>query len=140
MESNIEIKVDYDHTEFTPGDTISGEVHWTNVSGASAVAFRLFWYTSGRGTQDVMVHEELQWPISKGSAQFSLVLPHEPYSFSGTLVSLTWAIEAVILPDETSTARHEFHLTPDGKELILAPVNDPATRAKRKFSGMRRKA
>jgi hypothetical protein len=133
MSSNINIQVDYDHREFTPGDTISGKVNWANVSGAEVVAFRLFWYTSGKGTQDVMVLEEVEWPISQGSAQFSFVLPNEPYSFSGTLVSLTWAIEAVMLPDETSTARHEFQLTPDGNELILAPVEEPVTESKSKM-------
>lgn len=133
MSSNISIQVDYDHHEFTPGDTISGKVNWDIVSGANAVAFRLFWYTSGKGTQDVMVLEEVEWPISQGSAQFSFVLPNEPYSFSGTLVSLAWAIEAIILPDETSTARHEFQLTPDGKELILAAVKEPVTEGKAKM-------
>ncbi len=39
MPSHINIQVDYDHTEFTPGDTISGKVNWTSVSGADAVAF-----------------------------------------------------------------------------------------------------
>ena len=133
MSSNIDIQVDYDHREFTPGDTISGKVNWANVSGADAVAFRLFWYTSGKGTQDVMVLEEREWPISQGSAKFSFVLPNEPYSFSGTLISLTWAIEAVILPGETSTARHEFQLTPDGNELILAPIKEPVTESKTKI-------
>lgn len=133
MSSPINIQVDYDHREFTPGETISGKVNWVHVNGADAVAFRLFWYTSGKGTQDVMVLEEVEWPISQGSAQFSFVLPNEPYSFSGTLVSLTWAIEAVILPDETSTARHEFQLTPDGNELILTPVEEPITEKKAKI-------
>lgn len=123
MSSNLQIQIDYNNTEYTPGDTISGKVSWSQTSEAKTVELRLFWYTSGKGTQDIKVIEELSWPAGQGHADFSFVLPNEPYSFSGTLVSLSWALEAVFLPGETSET-YEFQLTPDGRAILLNPVED----------------
>lgn len=130
MSSNIQLQVDYNHTEFTPGDTISGKIIWTDPGGEHSLSLRLFWFTEGKGTQDIEVLHELSWPASQGNASFSIVLPNEPYSFSGTLVSISWAIEAVLLPKETSSTRYNFQLTPDGREIHLIPVKDPLTRNK----------
>jgi len=135
MAASITIQVDYDNTEFTPGDTISGTVSWLPTQGTESIALRLFWFTSGRGTQDVDLINELTWPVSTsnasgGSEKFSFTLPNEPYSFSGQLISLSWAIEAVKLPEETST-RYEFTLTPNGREIVLNPVENPVTGGKK---------
>ncbi|BDS06824.1 hypothetical protein NT6N_18640 [Oceaniferula spumae] len=127
MPTPITIEVDYQNTEFTPGDTISGKVTWQQVDGNRQVALRLFWFTSGRGTQDIEVIRELIWPMSEGSADFSLVLPEEPYSFSGTLISLSWALEAVLLPSEDASERFEFNLTPNGRPITLTPVENSVT-------------
>ena len=135
MSASIKIQVDYDNSEFTPGDTISGTVSWLTTQGTESIALRLFWFTSGRGTQDVELISELEWPVSpsnpsESSEKFSFTLPNEPYSFSGELVSLTWALEAVKLPEETSI-RHEFTLTPNGQEIILNPVENSVTSGKK---------
>ncbi len=136
MSASITIQVDYDNTEFTPGDTISGTVSWLPTQGTESIALRLFWFTSGRGTQDVDLIEELTWPVSPsntsgGNEKFSFTLPNEPYSFSGQLISLSWALEAVKQPEETST-RHAFTLTPNGREITLTPVEDAVTGGKKK--------
>lgn len=140
MSASIKIQVDYDNTEFTPGDTISGTVSWQPTQGTKSIALRLFWFTSGRGTQDINMISELEWPTSSnatgGSEKFSFVLPNEPYSFSGQLIALSWAIEAVKLPEETST-RYEFNLTPNGQEIVLEEIENPATGGKKKRKWMR---
>ncbi|NWK55108.1 hypothetical protein HW115_05770 [Verrucomicrobiaceae bacterium N1E253] len=123
MSAHFQIQVDYNHTAFTPGDTISGKLQWTPTSDAKTVGFRLFWYTSGKGTQDIEVIEELEWPANQGEGSFAFTLPNSPYSFSGTLVSLIWALEAVLLPDQESES-YVFQLTPDGREIHLQPVEN----------------
>lgn len=135
MSDAIKIQVDYDNTEFTPGDSISGTISWLPSEGTESISLRLFWFTRGRGTQDLELIEELSWPVlpsntSGGTEQFAFTLPNGPYSFSGQLISLTWAIEVVQLPGETST-RYEFTLTPSGREIVLNPVDNPATVGKK---------
>lgn len=132
MPAPINIQVDHQHTEFTPGDTISGKISWEATEGVNEVALRLFWFTTGRGTQEVSVTAELKWPAAQGQADFSLVLPHEPYSFSGTLIALKWALEAVFLPTEDSSEKYEFNLTPDGQPITLTSVETPVTGKKKK--------
>ena len=135
MPSPLKIQVDYDNTEFTPGDTISGTVSWLPTQGMTGISLRLFWFTSGRGTQDIEIISELTWPVSAtsltgGDEKFSFTLPNEPYSFSGQLVSLTWAIEAVQQPGETSI-QYAFTLTPNGQEITLTPVEHSVTDGKK---------
>lgn len=142
MSDSLNIQVDYDNTQFTPGDTISGTVSWMAAKGTESIALRLFWFTSGRGTQDVKMVSELSWPVSSaspanGHEKFAFTLPNDPYSFSGRIVSLTWALEAVRLPGEKSI-RHEFTLTPNGQEIILAQVDSPVTRDPKKWFDAKR--
>ena len=135
MPAPITIEVDYQHTEFTPGDTISGKLMWEADQDVSEIALRLFWFTTGRGTQDISIVTEQKWPSSQGQANFSIPLPQEPYSFSGTLIALSWALEAVFLPTEESSDRYEFDLTPDGKPITLSRVKSAITgTAKRRFA------
>lgn len=126
----IQIQVDYNHTEFTPGDTISGKVQWGATHGET-VELRLFWFTSGKGTQDIEVVQEASWPAGQGQGDFSFPLPNDPYSFSGTLVSLNWALEAVLLPDDESV-KYEFQLTPDGRPIRLDSVQDSVAGSQKK--------
>jgi hypothetical protein len=57
-----------------------------------------------------------------GRGGFRFKLPDSPYSFSGKLVSLAWAIEAVAQPGERS-ARAEIVIAPGGKEVRLETAN-----------------
>ena len=128
MPEPFDIQTDYNNTEFTPGDTLSGTLTWNLPGGTESIALRLFWFTSGRGSQDIESVDELTWPISptrlQGHEKFSFTLPTEPYSFSGKIISLTWALEAVAMPEETSTKK-EFTLTPNGQEIVLPSITEP---------------
>ena len=53
---------------------------------------------------------------------FTLPLPREPYSFSGTLISVTWAIELIVEPGE-HVERREFVLSATGQEITLGSVD-----------------
>jgi len=111
-----------DHvTSFTPGSTVSGVLSWELQRGPEALELRLFWYTEGKGTQDVEVvaTHRIEGPASTGSESFSLVLPDSPYSFSGKLITLAWALELVALP-EGSSQRLDIVMSPSGSEIVLS--------------------
>lgn len=85
---------------FKPGDLVEGRASWHLEEEAEAIEVRLFWYTSGKGTQDVEVVRSLSvdQPGTSGHRDFNIRVPEGPYSFSGKLITLAWAIELVALP------------------------------------------
>jgi hypothetical protein len=100
---------------------------WALDTAPSAVEARLFWYTRGKGTEDVgiVARERIESPMARGDHRFRFHLPEAPYSFSGRLISLLWAVELVA---DDEVARWEFRLTPDGEEILLQPATDAARR------------
>ncbi len=107
-------------TSFRPGDDVSGRAWWQLDRPPGDVVARLFWYTQGKGTQDVVVVQEETFPAPGGQDQrkFSFRLPEGPFSFSGRLISLIWAVEVVALPGDES-GRVEIVVSPTGDELRL---------------------
>lgn len=102
-----ELKVE--RTSYKPGEAVEGVV----VGGSPDVEVRLFWYTEGKGTQDLEVVATAH-PDAKG--RFRLPLPAAPYSFSGKLISLIWAVEAA---GGGVCSRVELLMSPDGGEILL---------------------
>jgi hypothetical protein len=107
-------------TSFQPGETISAAAEWELRAPPAAIEARLFWHTSGKGCPDLMIVQTLHWEQleAKGRREFELRLPREPFSFSGKLISLAWAVELVELPSGES-ARLEIVVSPTGQEIIL---------------------
>ncbi len=91
-------------TEFAPGATVEGRFEWSVRRDPKRVSLRLIWYTQGKGTQDIEIIEEIEVddPSVAGEQSFRFTLPDSPYSFSGKLISLTWALELVTKRDEDS--------------------------------------
>ena len=120
----IEIHLDRGGDAYRPGESVTGAVSWQLDAPATGVEVRLFWYTRGKGTTDVRVVKAQQFdvPGMAGHRAFQFVLPEEPYSFSGKLVSLIWAIEAVVQPGERS-GRQELVVAPGGREIELGTVD-----------------
>jgi len=113
-------------TWFRPGAIIEGEASWQLEEEAEAVAIRLFWYTSGKGTRDVEIVDSLRTVHagSSGSQSFRLRVPDGPYAFSGTLITLSWAIELVVDPGG-ATERLDLVVGPRPVEVQLPePVDD----------------
>jgi hypothetical protein len=113
-------------TWFRPGEVIRGEASWQLEEEAEAVEIRLFWYTSGKGTRDVEVVDSLHTANagSSGGRSFRLRVPDGPYSFSGTLITLSWAIELVVDPGG-DTERLDLVIGPRPVEVELPePVDD----------------
>lgn len=118
--SRLGIRLSRDRTQFLPGDTVSGTVFWELDEEPMAAEVRLFWYTQGKGTQDICITDTtlFQNPTRASELPFEVMLPEMPYSFSGKLVSLVWALELVIEPG-TLTARQEITMSPTGNEILL---------------------
>ncbi len=108
-------------TWFKPGTTIEGTASWHLDDEAEALEVRLFWYTTGKGSQDVEVVASLRVddPGISGSRGFRLAVPRGPYSFSGTLITLAWALELVVLPDG-DTERFDLVIGPRPVEVDIS--------------------
>jgi hypothetical protein len=107
-------------TSYNPADTLSGAIRWESDEEVRAVEVRLIWFTRGKGTGDVGLVAAETWdhPGKSGVQSFSFTLPEEPWSFTGRLITLTWAVEAVLLPSKLSD-RVEFVMARGGKPLSL---------------------
>jgi hypothetical protein len=123
------IRLDDEGGQYRPGQKIGGRAGWRLEKAPKKADVRLFWYTAGIGTRDVEVvgTVPMESPRAEDEQAFSFVLPTSPYSFSGQLVTLTWAVELVIEPGE-QTQRVEFVLTPTGEAIVLPKVEDPTRR------------
>jgi hypothetical protein len=108
---------------YRPGEELRGVVAWDLPAPPKGMEVRLFWYTRGKGTQDVKVAKIDRFdPVTaRGRHDFRFVLPDSPYSFSGKLISLIWAIEAIAEPGNV-TARLDLVIAPDAKEIVLDAV------------------
>jgi hypothetical protein len=111
-----------------PGDALELLAQWSLSSTPKSLEVRLFWFTRGKGTEDVGIVATEVVPVSgaHGSQHVSFTLPEAPYSFSGQLISLIWAVELVA---DKVVARWEFVLAPEGREILLQASTD-ATRAR----------
>jgi hypothetical protein len=122
MTAMIDIRIDGGRSAFHPGEVLAGETAWLLDRHPESVELRLFWFTRGRGTEDVEVVQRLAFanPAQEDRRSFQLRLPESPYSFSGRLISLTWAIEVVASPGRR-TGRAELVLSPSLSEIVLHP-------------------
>ncbi len=121
--SELHVVTSDNRTEFLPGALIEGRVSWQLDKPAEAIEVRLFWYTRGKGTEDVNVVDMVRFdqPSQSDDRSFRFTLPEAPYSFSGKLISLIWALEVVALPSK-EVARLDITLSPTGREIVLAQL------------------
>ncbi len=120
MDERLRVEIESGKRNFSPGDSIAGVASWQVDRAPSSAELRLFWYTQGKGTQDVGVVNTmtLNTPGLQDRRDFRLPLPPEPYSCSGKLVSIVWAIELILEPGRRA-ARAEFVMGPSGAEVVL---------------------
>jgi hypothetical protein len=116
----MDITLRQEKTDFAPHERVEGAIRWRLQDSPRRIEVSLLWYTSGKGTRDVGVIETLtiEDPHSVGSKDFAFTLPEGPYTFSGKLISLTWAIEATCSPGD-ATVRRQIVVSPTRRPIEL---------------------
>ena len=107
-------------TAFSPRDRVAGEVSWHLDAPPKSAELRLLWYTAGRGLEDIGIVETIPFttPQAGETRSFSFTLPDGPYSFSGALITLSWALELAIDPDGR-TESVDIAVAPGGQPISL---------------------
>lgn len=125
--SSLRLRIDEARTWFRPGATIVAETSWHLDGDDEAAQLNLLWHTSGKGTQDVEVVESLDLvtssPGARGSRACSVPVPAGPYSFSGKLITLAWAIELVALPSH-EVERVDLVIGPEPSEIDVRVLRE----------------
>ena len=118
--SELKLAVREERTRFLPGDEIIAAACWKLDKTPQSVEARLFWFTRGKGTQDVNVVESVRFdhPQIEEARPVRFRLPEAPYSFSGKLISLIWTLDLVVEPSGES-ARLELTVSPTSEEIVL---------------------
>ena len=116
----IQIETEAGANAFLPGETIKGTVSWQLDPPLTNVELRLIWYTEGKGDQDLQIVEatEFQTPGIVDRRGFTVRLPDGPYSFSGKLISVLWALEVVAQPQDRA-GRLPITVSPTRREIVL---------------------
>jgi len=120
------LTVTLDDDIYSPGQTLAGSVTWSGISKHSKLlSIRLIWFTQGKGDRDYATADSVDVELSEMSNEtaFEFALPMRPLSFSGRLISLTWAVEAVVKPSNQS-ALAEFVLTDGTDPIVLEDKSD----------------
>jgi hypothetical protein len=121
--NSLRVGTQQQKTSFIPGEEIIGAVSWSVERQPKSAEVRLFWYTEGKGTRDVGVVNQQAFfdPKQNDERPFRFTLPAAPYTFSGKLISLLWAIELVIEPGDLSE-RLAIVVSPTGQEILLSEI------------------
>jgi hypothetical protein len=118
--NELKILLPDERRSFRCAETVDGVAGWRLEKPPASVELRLFWFTRGKGTEDVGVVNRMRFdaPQQEEGRKFTFTLPAEPWSFSGQLISLIWALELVAEPGG-HTARVELVVSPTGREILL---------------------
>lgn len=119
----LRLETHEDQVHFQPGQTLHGLAGWELDEPPDTVEVRLSWYTEGKGDQDVRIvkHESFDNPPAVDARIFEFELPIQPYSFSGSLISVRWALELIV--DHTHSRRLDIVIAPEGREINLAELD-----------------
>jgi hypothetical protein len=133
--SELRIAVKQDRVAFQRGEDLVGAAYWKLDLPAQALEVRLFWFTRGKGTEDASVVQTVRFdePMPEEARPFRFTLPASPYSFSGKLISLIWALELVTEPAK-EVQRLEITIAPGGQEVLLGSAPEDVARKKSFFA------
>lgn len=122
----IRLGIRENKTSFRPGETIAGAVLWELEKAPTLAEVRLLWFTRGKGTEDSATVETVPFDAvpAADTREFSFTAPNGPYSFSGKLIALLWAVEFVAKPGG-EFQRIEITIAPDGTAIALPQIEQP---------------
>ena len=115
------LHLELDARAFEPGERVSGTIRWDHSQKpADLLRLSLLWHTAGKGDEaaETVSQIEVRSPPPVGSDRFAFDLPAYPWSFSGKLVSLIWAVEASLEP-KGDLEREEIVIAPGRTERLL---------------------
>lgn len=124
------LTINLTQSNFQPHQTIAGSVQWSDLPpGTDRIEIRLIWYTLGKGTQDVVTVETVRVaaPPPIGNSPFEFIAPGRPLSFSGTLISLIWAIEVIAFPQQNAE-RFQLVINDSKQPIVLTPLPEKPTK------------
>lgn len=115
MDSSLFIDLPKSH--YRPGETIRGSILWALNTPPQVLRLNLGWWTEGKGSKDAKIEAQQEWTTAElaGQEPFEFTLPASPYSFSGHLISLHWALDLSL---EKIDSSHTLKIT-------VAPGSDP---------------
>jgi len=118
--NGFHIEIPNRKTGFAPGETIDGAASWQLDAPPRQVFLRLFWRTMGKGIEDMEIVSEILFeePRAMETRLFTMPLPQSPYSFTGKLVSLVWAME-LGADGLDAVFRQEIVMAPSGKPVDI---------------------
>lgn len=137
------LSIELPRAAFQPNDTVRGVAAWDFATAPHAIEARLFWFTRGKGTVDasVVATARFDQPLARDRQPFELRLPATPFSFSGSLVSLIWAVELVTEPTNENVLT-EIVMSPTASEILLPRIETAEdrirTRVEERFRGWQR--
>ncbi|MEM9414316.1 MAG: hypothetical protein AAGA29_02405 [Planctomycetota bacterium] len=117
---NLTLALDRTDGGYRPGEAITGLMRWSLRQPPERIDVRLFWWTSGKGSSDSGLAGELTFEGLAAQGEQAIVFdtPAGPYSFSGKLVTIQWAVEAVARPGK-EVARAAVVLSATGSEVTV---------------------
>lgn len=117
--------IDLSKIRYAPGETISGNILWALEEPPPELRLTLGWWTEGRGTKDFKIEDSREWEsvAAAGEEAFTLHLRASPYSFSGTLITLKWAIE-LNAPSQKATAVEAIVVAPGDTPIDLPHLDE----------------
>jgi len=116
--NNLEIQLDSNKMAFVPGEEIRGIAKWQLDYEPGSMELSLFWHTEGRGIQDTGIAETIVFENAGafGQKDFKFIAPAGPYSFSGKLVSIIWALEFATAKGK-DVCRKDITISPTGQKI-----------------------
>lgn len=119
------IELETDRAAYRSGEPIRVALRWTLDERPQSLLVNLLWYTQGKGDEDVTIvsGEAIENPGTSGSREIAFTAPAHPPSFSGKLISLSWAIEALTEPAD-AVERCEIVIAPEAAEILLGDAAD----------------
>lgn len=121
---SLSIQIRDQKTAFSPGERILGEATWQLEQQPKTVEVRLLWTTTGKGSTDTSVVETCFFgdPQLTETRSFNFTLPNGPYSFNGTLLSLTWHLHLFVEPSSENEVV-DICVGPGGRAVVLPRIS-----------------
>ncbi len=108
-----------------PGGTLRGTVSWGIPHPPRKLEVRVFWYNGEPGSGEARTIGSLELgEAQEGSRGFDFALPELPWSVTGQVVKVGWAIE-LVEKKSGSLALADFTMSPDGGVAMLGKVDEP---------------